>query len=107
MKTKNLPNTSSEARRWIKSLREEFRIVDAHREMLLGQLAESFDRLREAQKILSAEGLTVKDRWQQPRMHPACIIERDCRNALLKTLKDLGLDAATVPGTNDQDKDAF
>ncbi len=53
---------------------------------------ESFDRMRESQRLLAAEGLVVRDRWGQAKPHPAAAIERDSRAAWLRGLAALGLD---------------
>jgi hypothetical protein len=46
----------------------------------------------EAQATIAAEGITFRDRFGQPRQHPATLVERDSRAAMVRCLNLLGLD---------------
>jgi phage terminase small subunit len=48
--------------------------------------------MRQAQELLTTEGLTVTDRYLTPKRHPAVTIERDSRIAFLRAMRELGLD---------------
>jgi P27 family predicted phage terminase small subunit len=99
MRNSKAPKTlSPEARAWWTRLSEDFEIADSAGELLLAQACESFDRMREAQEILKREGLIVRDRFQQERQHPAFLCERDARNAMLKSLRQLNLDVQVSSG---------
>ena len=50
------------------------------------------DRVAEARAIIAAEGLTFNDRHGCPRVHPACIVERDNKIAAGRLIKELALD---------------
>jgi phage terminase small subunit len=83
---------SAEARRLCASLTAGYQIEDEAGLLLLRTGLEAFDRMRQAQAIIAKEGIAPKDRFGQPRQHPATLIERDARNALLKALGALHLD---------------
>lgn len=61
--------------------------------ILLRSALESFDRAAQAREILAREGMAITDRFNQPKPHPMCGVERDARASLLQALKSLGLDA--------------
>jgi phage terminase small subunit len=86
-------NSSKEAKSWWKKLSSDFELEDAAAELLLATALESFDQMRAAEAILAKEGWVVEDRWGQDRAHPASLQVRDCKNAMLKALRALNLDA--------------
>jgi P27 family predicted phage terminase small subunit len=72
--------------------------IDRPAELLLLEAAvRAWDRMTAAAATLAAEGATVKDRWGQPRAHPAAAIERDARAGLVAALKALDLELAPSP----------
>ncbi|MFZ5448162.1 MAG: P27 family phage terminase small subunit [Thermodesulfobacteriota bacterium] len=73
-------------------LQAEYQIVDPGGLLILTAAIEAHDRMRQAQETLSREGATFPDRFGQPRPHPATVIERDSRAAMLAALKQLNLD---------------
>jgi P27 family predicted phage terminase small subunit len=60
--------------------------------LVLGQALESLDRMRQAQRVLAKEGIVCADRFGQPKQHPATIVERDSRAAMLRAFRQLNLD---------------
>lgn len=80
------------ARKWWDSLMLENDIADQAGLLLLQSCCEAFDRMREAQAAIKADGLTFKDRFGQLKVHPATVTERDSRAAMLAALKALNLD---------------
>ena len=82
---------SRDAKAWWRRIVGAWELDDAALLLLEGAL-ESFDRMREAQAILKAEGLVVKDRFGQQKQHPATLVERDAKSSLLRGIKALGLD---------------
>ncbi|MER9762415.1 P27 family phage terminase small subunit [Mesorhizobium sp. M0138] len=78
---------------------------DPHHFEILCRVGEAMDRADQAREVVSAEGLTVTDRYGTPKAHPAVNIERDARYAVLRGLRELGLDvaqeAARMPRTRD------
>lgn len=89
---------SKEARGWWVRLVTQFCIDDEPGLLTLQATMEAFDRLREAQKVLAEAGITVADRFGQPRQHPATCVERDARTAMMRGLKALNLDVV-LPGS--------
>jgi P27 family predicted phage terminase small subunit len=83
---------SSEARRWWNRLHSGYELADEAALLTLQTALEAFDRMREAQEIIRKEGMTVRDRFGQPRAHPASVVERDSRAAMMAGLKALNLD---------------
>ncbi len=53
---------------------------------------EAHDRMLEAQLILAVDGPIILDRFHQKKMHPAALVERDSRAAMLAALRALKLD---------------
>ncbi len=76
---------------WWKSVVGEY-ALEPHHVRLLTLAAESYDRCTEAREIIAKEGLTYRDRFKQPRQHPACAIERDNKTSFSRLLRELGLD---------------
>ena len=80
------------AKRWWIAIQSEFSIDDPGGLLVLTTAAEAFDRMKKAEDIIEREGMTVSDRFGQPKAHPAVIIERDSRGQMLAALRDLHLD---------------
>ena len=76
---------------WLR-IREEYGINDATGETYLATGCRLFARMREAQKILKREGLTVKGRYGQPLPHPLVKVELDASAAMIRAFKSLNLD---------------
>lgn len=53
---------------------------------------ESFDSMRDAQRIIADEGRMIEDRFGQRKSHPMCTVEKDSRAQMLSSLKALNLD---------------
>jgi P27 family predicted phage terminase small subunit len=83
---------SAHARRWWASIREEYDITEAGGLLILQTAGEAYDRMKAAQAIIKAEGMTTTDRHGQLKAHPCCQIEQVNRQQLLASLKALNLD---------------
>ena len=83
---------SAEARRWWREIQGEYNIRDAAGLLLLQTAAEQFGRMRLEEVVIEREGSVVKDRFGQPKQHPAVLNAREARSAMLKCLRDLNLD---------------
>ena len=57
----------------------------------LTELVEALSRKEQAQTAIAEDGILVPDRFGVKRPHAALVIERDCRLAILRCLKVLGL----------------
>ena len=86
---------STEARALWRAITADYDL-DAAALAILGGALEAFDRMREAQGLLKADGLVVVDRFNQQKPHPAVSIERDSRQAVLRGLTALGLDLEPI-----------
>jgi P27 family predicted phage terminase small subunit len=82
---------SSRSRRIWRSITEEFEFDDARR-AILEEALRSLDRASEAAAIVDAEGVVYRDRFGQPKQHPATLVERDARGTAARLLATLGLD---------------
>lgn len=58
----------------------------------LAVAAEAHDRMVQARDLVTAEGITVADRFGQHRAHPALAVERDSRTAYLRAVRELNLE---------------
>ena len=83
---------SREARAWWKRMHLEYDLGDEGALFLLETALTAFDRMRQAQKAIAEEGVTLRDRWGQAKAHPATILERDARSGMLQAFKALCLD---------------
>ena len=93
MKKNEIPgHLSEEAGHLWESIVSDYGVGDDAGRLLLTSALESFDRLREAQAVIDTEGLTVKDKFGQDKVHPLLAVERDSRSAMLRSLKALNLD---------------
>jgi phage terminase small subunit len=80
------------AKRWWCHLQTEFGIEDPGGLVILTAAAEAFDRTKQAEAMVKAEGLTTLDRFGQQKPHPAVNIARDARAQMLTAIKQLRLD---------------
>ena len=83
---------SREACQWWRRLTAEYDIGDDAGRLILATALEAFDRMRQAQAVLATDGLSIKDRFNQVKAHPLCVVERDSRAQMLAALKALNLD---------------
>lgn len=98
--TKAPAHLSAEARALWSRLLADYPLDDAAGLLLLQSACESFDRLQDARRTLAKEGAIVRDRWGQPKPHPAAGVERDARTQMHSALRlmklapcDVGADA--------------
>jgi P27 family predicted phage terminase small subunit len=83
---------SDDGREFWSSVISEFSINDAAGFALLLTACEALDRMATARRVIQAEGEVVKDRYGQPRVHPACVLEKDSRNGFLAAMRALHLE---------------
>ena len=82
---------SDDAADWWQSVQSDF-ALEAHHTRLLTLACEAWDRGQQAREILDAEGLTYDDRFGAPKARPEAAVERDCRTAFARLLRELDLD---------------
>jgi hypothetical protein len=68
-----------------------------HHERILLLLCESLDRADAAQAALDEHGLTMEDRFGQIKPRPEVAIKRDAEVSAARLLRELDLDASTIP----------
>lgn len=83
---------SKESKSLWQRLLKEYDITDEAGLLILQTGLEAFDRMRDAQEIIKAEGMQVLDRFDQKKAHPLTTVERDSRSAFMAALKALNLD---------------
>jgi P27 family predicted phage terminase small subunit len=93
---KNFPKPpkrlSTEGKAWWRKLVAEYGIEDQAGLLLLQTALEAFDRMRDAQRVVAAEGMTTTDRFGQIKAHGLLTVERDNRAQMLSALRQLNLD---------------
>lgn len=88
------------AKAWWREIRAEYDIQDSGGLSLLGAAAEAMDRCTSAREAIDANGgPIVLDRFQQPKPHPACAIERDARGQFIQAIRALELDVEPAKKT--------
>lgn len=68
--------------------------LEARHEAILLVALEAFDRMREAQAAVKADGAYVEGRFGM-KAHPGLSVERDSRLAFMRAVRELGLDLET------------
>jgi P27 family predicted phage terminase small subunit len=69
----------------------EYHIDDSAGLSLLEAACSAYQRAEDARVLVRREGLTVKDRFDQWKAHPACAVERDARAQMISALRALKL----------------
>ncbi len=82
---------SEDAGRWWQKILRDYDL-DSAGLLLLANALSAYDRMKQAQIIIKAEGILAVDRFGQTRPHPATLIERDAKQTMLRNLKSLGLE---------------
>ena len=83
---------SDEAKKIWKGLVLEYGINDIAGLKILRVALEAFDRAQAARVKIEEDGMTIKDKFDQVKVHPLIPCERDSRAAFLAGLKALNLD---------------
>lgn len=77
-----------------RSLHTEWIIAEPGSIAILVVGLESYDRSQAARKILDRDGLTIRDKFNQVKVHPLCAVARDAEAAFRAALRQLGVDKA-------------
>jgi phage terminase small subunit len=78
---------------WYTSVVGEFSLEPHHLKLLV-LACEALDRGEQARIILKNSGLTTTDDQGRTRAHPCVAIERDCRIAYARLLREMDLDVS-------------
>ena len=90
------PHLAEATQSWWRSVVTEYRLEPHHLRLL--QLAgEAWDRCQQARIILDDQGMSYTDRFDAPRARPELVIERDCRLAFARLIRELDLDVEDPP----------
>jgi P27 family predicted phage terminase small subunit len=91
------PKTLSvEARRRWRELQQAYAITDPAGMQILSTGLEAFDRMKQCQAAIGRDGMTITDRFGQPKAHPLLAAERDARAQYLAALKSLNFDLEPI-----------
>lgn len=66
--------------------------LEPHHLRTLTLACEQWDRAQAARKLIKKEGITITDRFGQPKPHPAVAIARDASIAFARLMRELALD---------------
>lgn len=72
-------------------------VFGAHELELLRVGLEALDRCEEARRLIAEEGSVFRDRFGQPKQHPATRVEAESRLQYVKCMRELALDPEAVP----------
>lgn len=89
---------SAAMRRWWRQIVRGY-VLEAHHVRLLEGAATAWDRAQAARLMVEAEGSVYRDRFGQPKEHPAAHVERQSLVTFARLTRELGLDpeAAASP----------
>ena len=76
---------------WWLQVMSEFEL-EAHHERLLTLACQAWDRGELARQVLQSDGLTFRDRFDQPKARPEVGIQRDSVIAFARLIRELDLD---------------
>ena len=82
---------AASTRGWWDDVLETY-VLEPHQVLILQLAGETWDRKEEARRTLATEGITYLDRFDQPKSRPEVAIERDCRIAFARLIRELALD---------------
>jgi phage terminase small subunit len=78
-------------RRWFEQICNDYEL-ESHHLMLLTLAAEAWDRHLDAREVLEKQGMTFKDNFKNVKARPEIAVERDCRNAFARMIRELKLE---------------
>jgi hypothetical protein len=74
------------------SVLADYAINDSAGLALLQAAAEAVDRMTAAREAIDRDGEIIRDRYDCPKTHPACSLERDARSGFLAAMRGLNLE---------------
>ncbi|MDA2933340.1 P27 family phage terminase small subunit, partial [Acidobacteria bacterium AH-259-D05] len=91
------PDLKPETASWYAWVLSTWELDYTERKLLL-LAGQSWDRYRQAKRILDEEGLTFATRGKKPTIRPEVAVEKDSRTAFCRLIGQLGLESAGEPG---------
>ncbi len=91
---KNLKETGT--RFWL-DICQRFQLEEPHDFERLSQACSCLDIIADAEEIVKAEGLFLRNRFHELREHPGLKVIRDCRILFLRAIREMSLDSETPP----------
>jgi len=95
-KPKAPPHLKPETAAWWSEVVESW-TLDSHHVRLLTLACETWDRCQEARETLKKQKPYYKDRFGQPKEHPAVAVERNSQIAFARLVRELDLDGEPAP----------
>jgi P27 family predicted phage terminase small subunit len=80
-----------ETRQWFNAVQRGWELEEHHIKILTAA-AECWDRLQMARETIARDGMTTPTRDGGLKGHPCLAVERDCRIAFARLLRELQLD---------------
>ncbi|MEX2400559.1 MAG: P27 family phage terminase small subunit [Rhodothermales bacterium] len=89
--TAQIEHLQDHTQQWVRDLVRSYTFEPVQLKLLI-LAAEAHERCSEAREQLKRDGITIKDRFDQIKRHPAVQIERDSRLSFSKLMRQLKLD---------------
>lgn len=98
MKGEKPPDGLQEAgqRFWV-AVMAEYALTEAHDLARLFQACRSLDEISDAEAVIQETGRFITNRFGELKENPASVAIRECRTALLRALREMGLNLTTGP----------
>ena len=93
---------SVEAKRIWRQTCLDYHVDDDIGLVLLRTALEAYDQLTKVRAVLTAQGLTVEDRFGQIRPHPLLTAQHNLRTQLVSAVRALRLDVVPFVGDRDE-----
>ena len=77
-------------RRWFESVLADYEL-EPHHVKLLQLAGEAWDRCQEAREAIKKHGMTFQNKYNETKIRPEAIIEKDSRIAFARLLRELNL----------------
>jgi len=90
-KIKPPASLSKDSKKIYMAIVTEYSMTDQAGLAILNAALEAKDRAKEAESIVKRDGIVIYDRFNIPKAHPATIILRDSRAAMINGFKALNL----------------
>ena len=91
------PSLFPSSRRLFLKLTKEYSIDDSGGVAILTMGLRALDRAEAAEAVIATDGMAVRDRWGQVKVHPLMTTVRDFRAQWIAALRSLNLAVGTPP----------